>query len=182
MSKEKQREKIGDFFRRERQRLIAYVKGWIADTAERDGEDIVQDVALNLFDKADLTLPIENLAAYVYQSLRNRAIDLLRKKNRNLISLENTVAKETDLTLSNIIMDSSDQADAAITRKELRRQLYLSIDSLNEPDRAIIIATEFENRSFRELAEQWHAPIGTLLARKSQALKKIRDRMRLDLH
>jgi DNA-directed RNA polymerase specialized sigma24 family protein len=44
MSKEKQKERFVDFFRLERRRLIGYVRRWIEDTAERDGEDIVRDI------------------------------------------------------------------------------------------------------------------------------------------
>jgi DNA-directed RNA polymerase specialized sigma24 family protein len=31
-----------------------------------------------------------------------------------------------------------------------------------------------EGRSFRQLSEEWGVPVGTLLARKSRALKKIK--------
>ena len=60
--------------------MIAYVRRLIDDAAERDSEDIVQDVFLNIFDRADITMPIENAAAYVYQALRNKVIDYLRKR------------------------------------------------------------------------------------------------------
>ena len=100
MGKEKQKETLADFFRLERRRLVGYVKRWIEDTAERDGEDIVQDVVFNIFNKADVTEPIENLTAYVYQALRNRTIDLIRKKRSNVMSLDTEVNNETNLSLS----------------------------------------------------------------------------------
>ena len=174
MDKEKHKEKLADFFRRERRRLIGYVKRWIEDTAERDGEDIVQDVAFNLFNKADVTEPIENLTAYVYQALRNRTIDLLRKRRGKVVSLDMEANSGTNLTLSDLILDSHIGADKEMEKKELHHQLIQAIDSLNEKDRAIVIETEFNSRSFRELSEQWKIPIGTLLARKSRALRKIR--------
>ena len=174
MDKEKHKEKLADFFRRERRRLIGYVKRWIEDTAERDGEDIVQDVAFNLFNKADVTEPIENLAAYVYQALRNRTIDLLRKRRGKVVSLDMEANSGTNLTLSDLILDLHIGADKEMEKKELHHQLIQAIDSLIEKDRAIVIETEFNSRSFRELSEQWQIPIGTLLARKSRALRKIR--------
>ena len=140
------------------------------DTAE----DIVQDVAFNLFNKADVTEPIENLAAYVYQALRNRTIDLLRKRRAKVVSMDMEANSETNLTLSDLILDSQIGADKEMEKKELHHQLIQAIDSLNEKHRAIVIETEFNSRSFRELSEQWQIPIGTLLARKSRALRKIR--------
>ena len=61
-------------------RLVRYVRRLIDDTAEKDGEDIVQDVALSLLARTDVLVPIESLSAYVYQSLRNRVIDSLRSR------------------------------------------------------------------------------------------------------
>ena len=72
--------RVTDFFRTEHNRLVSYVRSRIDDAADRDAEDIVQDVMLNIFDKADISIPIENLAAYIYQSLRNRIVDLFRKR------------------------------------------------------------------------------------------------------
>jgi DNA-directed RNA polymerase specialized sigma24 family protein len=36
------------------------------------------------------------------------------------------------------------------------------------------VATELEGASYRELAEEWDEPIGTLLARKHRALRTLR--------
>ena len=64
-------------------------------------------------------------------------------------------------------------------KKELRRRIFQTIDSLNDQDRAIILETEISGRSFRELSEQWKVPIGTLLARKSRALQTIRENLEM---
>ena len=43
------------------------------------------------------------------------------------------------------------------------------------PDhRAVLIATELKGKSFRELSEEWDEPMGTLLSRKSRAVKTLR--------
>jgi DNA-directed RNA polymerase specialized sigma24 family protein len=38
----------------------------------------------------------------------------------------------------------------------------------------VLLATELEGASFRELAARWGVPIGTLLARKHRAVKSLR--------
>jgi RNA polymerase sigma factor (sigma-70 family) len=175
MGREKQPERLIDFFRNERRRLIRYVKRWIDDTAERDGEDIVQEVILSIFNRADVTIPIENLTAYVYQALRNRAIDFLRKKRTDVVSLEDDILNDSNLSLGDFLPDSRYRADSALDLKEQRQRLFRAIETLSDQYKAIIIETEFEGRSFRELSEQWSIPIGTLLARKSRALKRIKE-------
>ena len=58
--------------------MLAYVRGLVRDAADRDGEDVVQDVMLRLLEAPDPSRPIEDLAAYVYRALRNRVIDVIR--------------------------------------------------------------------------------------------------------
>jgi len=156
--------KLTDFFRRERMRLVRYVRSLIEDAGDRDAEDIVQDVMLSIFDKADVTIPIENLAAYVYRSLRNKVIDLFRKK-QDVVSLDE------------VIVDAGCDTVRDVEKKELIEQIFDAMDSLPPEQRAVLIATEFEDRSYRELSEEWTVPIGTLLARKSRALNKIKQKL-----
>lgn len=156
--------RIVEFFSSEQKRLVRFVKSLINNTSEQDAEDIVQDVMLNIFDKADVIKPIENLSAYIYQSLRYRMIDLFRKK------------KNTG-TLMDLIKHSQYDAAEELEKKEIRRQLYFAIDSLKEEEKAVVIATELEDRSFRDLSQEWDVPLGTLLARKSRALKKIKKKL-----
>jgi len=55
--------RIAEFFRTEYRKWVGYVRRLIDDTAERDAEDVVQDVILHIFDRADIGAPIENLSA-----------------------------------------------------------------------------------------------------------------------
>jgi RNA polymerase sigma factor (sigma-70 family) len=116
---------------------------------------------LGLFDKADITAPIENLSAYIYRALRNRVTDMFRRK-RDVASL------------AELVHGSAKDAADALEQKELKEAVVKAIDKLTDDQRAVVIATEFEERSFRELSEEWKIPIGTLLARKSRAIQKIK--------
>ena len=153
---------------------MGYVRRMIDDAAERDGEDIVQDVMLNAFNLADLNAPIENVSAYLYQSLRNRVVDYLRKRKSGTRSLEELVLEESDLKLGDLLYDADNNPVVEFERREMLHFLFEVIDTLNEEQRAVLIETEFEGRTFKELAKEWGVPVGTLLARKSRALAKIR--------
>ena len=166
--------KIVSFVTNEREKLVGYVRRFIDDTAERDGEDIVQDVILNLFNRADFTIPIENLTAYVYQALRNRTIDYLRRK-REILSLDEGWPDDEGLTLSQVLPElQSDRMDE-ISRLEIRQNLFKALSVLTDEQKEVLVATELEGRTFRELSEEWGVPIGTLLARKSRAIQKVKD-------
>jgi len=48
-----------------------------------------------------------------------------------------------------------------------------ALSLLSTAERAVWLAVEMEGFSFRELAEMWNEPIGTLLSRKSRATKNL---------
>ena len=91
--------KLKDFFGREYDSLKRYVNSKISDTANRDAEDIIQDVALKLFSGADRYAPINNVAGFVYKSVRNRIIDVMRttKKNMNSVDIDNDLLDLVDV-------------------------------------------------------------------------------------
>jgi len=168
---------IVEFLTTERGRLIRYVRHLIDDAAERDGEDIVQDVALNLFSRADVLMPIETLSAYVYQSLRNRVIDYLRRR-RDVVSLDESIDEDGGSSLIQELSETMSDGEKEVTRAELRKSIVSAIDQLPGEQKAVVIETELNGRSFRDLSREWGIPIGTLLARKSRALAKIRESLR----
>jgi RNA polymerase sigma factor (sigma-70 family) len=170
------RKKLTEFFKTEYRRLVHYVRQHIDETAGRDAEDIVQDVMLNMFNTADITLPIENLSAYVYRSLKNKVIDIFRKR-RQILSLDQTFYDDTDLSLADVLPDTSQNTEIQVERGELISRIHDAIDALDKKHQAVVIATEFEGHSFRFLSEEWGVPMGTLLARKSRALQKIKKEL-----
>jgi len=162
VSAERHRQRLSQFLAAEWQQLVRSARSWLADTAERDAEDVVQDVALSLFESTNLAEPIRDLSAYVYRALRNRVVDLYRRRRRASEPLPKELA------------DERTEAAGVAAGRELREGLFAAIDRLPAPQRAVFLATEMEGSSFRELAARWGVPIGTLLARKHRAVKTLR--------
>ncbi len=169
-----------DFVGREWERLVAFVRSWLADTADRDAEDIVQDVLTGMYERADVTSPIADLSAYVYRALRNRIVDAYRARRRT-VSLDAAPPGGTPnggpplgKSLHDVLGDMRYEASTESKKAELRTRLFSAIDALPPEKRAIVVATELEGRTYRELAEEWDEPIGTLLARKHRAVRSLR--------
>jgi RNA polymerase sigma factor (sigma-70 family) len=174
MNKTPWKSKILDLMTCERETLVGYVRRFIDDTAERDSEDIVQDVALNMFNKADITVPIENITSYVYQALRNKIIDYLRRR-RDVISLDEDWMEDGEVSLLDALHDPQKDGTSDISRMETRESLFKALSLLDEDQRSILITTELEEKTFQEVSEETGISLGTLLARKSRALKKIKE-------
>jgi RNA polymerase sigma factor (sigma-70 family) len=160
-----------DFFSTERKKMINFVRKRLNDESYRDAEDIVQDVMVRIFDSADLNIPIEKLSAYVYTAIRNKIIDTMRSR-RNQLSLDE-ISEQEELSLVSV-MNHVKQADKVLEDEQYNQTVYDAIGRLSEEERAIVIATEFEDVTFTELSEMWDVPIGTLLSKKSRALGKIK--------
>jgi RNA polymerase sigma factor (sigma-70 family) len=99
-------------------------------------------------------------------------VDFFRTRKETL-SLEQPVARDEDIRLADLIRDTSRSAASELERQEMINTLYRLLDTLSENERALILATEMEGYTFRELAEQWQVPINTLLSRKSRAMHKL---------
>jgi RNA polymerase sigma factor (sigma-70 family) len=169
-----------EFFSTERSRLIGYVRSLIDDAADRDSEDILQDVIAGILDKPDVTAPIQNIAAYVYQALRNRVVDYMRRKRKNE-SFDAEPQEGSGRALAEILADLRYDTARESEQKEINRDLNDAIAKLDEYDRDIFIATEFQGMTFQELSDLWEVPIGTLLSRKSRATKKLqKELIRID--
>ena len=103
------RQHLIDFWTVERDRLVRYVRGLISDAADRDGEDVVQDVLEGILRQLDVNRPIEDLEAYVYRALRNRVIDLFRLR-KDMTSIDVAIDNDAELSLSSLLSDRSASA------------------------------------------------------------------------
>lgn len=163
--------KLSALWQENRNELLSWTGFKSIDDPSLEAEDIIQDVLLNILNSTDISLPIEKLAAYLFCSIRNRVIDYKRKKRLAKLSLD--VEKE-NLCLVDILKSKIPGPEEKLARKELIREIHQALDKLKDEERRIIIETEFHNKSFKELSLEWQEPAGTLLSRKSRALKKLR--------
>src|SRR5579862_6389990 len=73
-----QNRNIADVIRRERLRLLNFIRKRVDD--EGDAEDILQEVFYELIEAYRMLKPIEQVGAWLYRVARNRIIDRLRKR------------------------------------------------------------------------------------------------------
>jgi len=175
--KKDERSRLFEFFASESDRLRRYVHARAQRISDMDAEDIVREVMLSLVRRADRGGPVENIAAYAYRSVRNRIADY-RSEQAQTVSLDGFADEDSAFSLKEMLADEAQDVAARVEKQELLRALSSAVDQLEAKQRAVLIATEFHGRSFRELSEEWQEPVGTLLSRKCRAVKALRERMR----
>ncbi len=156
--------KLKDFFGEEYQSLKAYVNSRIKASASREAEDIIQDVALKLFAGADRYAPINNVAGFVYNSIKNKIIDIMRSKKQVDDYTDSNNAKLQ--VLAELVYDSPD----IMYSENMKDLLKKAIMSLKPAYRDIIIAIDFEGYSYREISLDTGIPEGTLMSRRHRAI------------
>jgi RNA polymerase sigma-70 factor (ECF subfamily) len=154
--------KLKDFFGKEYQSLKIYVNSKIRDTANRNAEDIIQDVALKLFSGADRYAPINNVAGFVYRSIRNRIIDIMRTtKPTDSIENDNNLSELTEI-LNHTTNDYTSEKMVSILKNNIQK--------LKPGYRDIIIAVDFEGYTYKEISSKTGIPEGTLMSRRHRAI------------
>ena len=154
--------KLKTFFGREYLALRTYVSSRIEATTDRDAEDILQDVALKLFAGADRYAPINNVAGFVYRTVKNKIVDIMRtKKNKKT---------ETDMTKLPVNAEMVLEVSEDVYSDQLQDDLKNHILNLKPEYRDIIIAIDFEGYTYKEVSHETGIPEGTLMSRHHRAI------------
>lgn len=168
MNEKAGRHDLAQFFSDKYRKLVKYFLANYSDLSDMEAEDIVSDLMADLFEKADIVAQVENISAYIYRSLQNKANDYLRRRKKT-VSFEDAASGEPDSHGREAIPEPRYDREGEIEASEIRGRLIEALDRLTQDQRAVWVATELDGYSFRELSEEWGVPIGTLLARKHRA-------------
>jgi RNA polymerase sigma factor (sigma-70 family) len=162
--------KLSVFFGQEYLSLKAYVSSRIQSGVNTDAEDILQDVALKLFSGADRYSPIDNVAGFVYHSLKNRIIDIMRRDKNTRSREEHFKARLADFS------EMFAEPDSRFS-EQLREDLKVCIHKLKPDYREVIIAVDFGGLSYRQLEHEWGIPQGTLMSRRHRAISLLHSEL-----
>lgn len=161
---------LSDFIREEYQSLIGYVRSRLGDSVDRNAEDVIQDVALRMLSRPEDAIPINNIGGFVYNSLKNRIIDVLRSKNNH------ASGRQIENELADSVTDEYEY-NSQYSEKMIQK-LRPVIMSLKPEYRAIIIAIDFEGYTYREISEKTGISMGTLMSRRHRALAHLNKKLK----
>ncbi len=123
-------------------------------------EDAIQEAFSRLF---RLRKSPENLKSYVFRSVRNAAVDQVRR---------NPQPVETDMEF---IFDPEADPRADAEDKELHRRVGQALLTMQENERETIVLHLYADLTFREIAELTEAPPGTVASWYRRGIEKLRS-------
>jgi RNA polymerase sigma factor (sigma-70 family) len=167
---------IASVVRRERGRLLAFIRKRVADAGE--AEDVLQEAFYELVAAYRLMQPIEQVGAWLIRVARNRIIDRFRKRRPQLLGDIAADEEEADSALDRLLPPVEDGPDAALVRELLLEELEHALTELPAEQREVFVAHELEGASFKELSARWSVGINTLLSRKRYAVLRLREKLK----
>jgi RNA polymerase sigma factor (sigma-70 family) len=167
---------IASVVRRERGRLLAFIRRRVADAAE--AEDVLQEALYELVAAYRLMQPIEQAGAWLIRVARNRIIDRFRKRRPQLLGDLALEEEEADAALEKLLPAVEDGPEAALVRELLLEELEQALAELPAEQREVFVAHELEGASFKDLSARWGVGINTLLSRKRYAVLRLRESLR----
>jgi len=132
----------------------------------RNSEDAM-DVAQEAFIKAYQALPAFRGQSAFYTWLFRIAMNLAHDK----FGTERVTEEEWERTMP----DPGEEPDAAAARAEDRARITRALEALPEHHRAIIMLSDLEGLSYREIADVLNIPMGTVMSRLHNARKRLRS-------
>jgi RNA polymerase sigma-70 factor, ECF subfamily len=145
----------------------------------RDREE-AWDVAQEAFIRAYQALPSfrgqSAFYTWLYRIVMNVAADRGRARGAQGRAFGTERVPEEDW--ERVLPDQNpgdESPDRAAARTEERRKIMTALDTLSEDHRRIIMLSDLEGLSYREIAETLEIPMGTVMSRLHNARKRLRD-------
>lgn len=138
-----------------------YLHGRFNSLNSYDVEDIISKTFIKLLSTGS-SYGIDNVNSYLYSALKNGALDHIKGRRD---TVEHQDYMELDFNTP----------EKQMLNEELKVMLKKAIDSLDPKSKYVFIATEIYGKTFKELSRETGEKIGSLLSRKSRAMKKLRE-------
>ncbi len=175
---ERQNDEITETVRKERPRLLSFIRKRIAD--QEEAEDILQDVFFQFTEAYRTINKIEKVTSWLFTVARNKITDRYRKKKPESFSRQNGYADEENekgSKLEDALPDFSGNPDAELMRATIWHAVEEALEELPEEQREVFVMHEFEDLSFKEISGITRASVNTLLSRKRYAILYLRKRL-----
>jgi RNA polymerase sigma-70 factor (ECF subfamily) len=135
---------------------------------EEQAADVIQDLFTVMWTNAE-TLEINtSLASYLYTSLRNRILKLIRREKIQINYL---------ITLPDFEKEGHNITDEILREKELQMQIEREIEMLPSKMREIFELSRNAHMSYKQIAEEINIAEGTVKKQVYNALKILRARL-----
>ena len=138
--------------------------------SREDALDLSQEAFVRAFRARHTLDPERPFGAWLYQILRRVCFNFLRDARTRARLLE----AHGDW-LVGAAREGQTSPALEVERAEARRRVAAALDRLAPHEREVLVLKEFEDLTYREIAERVGVPIGTVMSRLYAARKRLAD-------
>ncbi len=140
-------------------------------------EDLAQETFVKVLNAVDSYRPEYKFSSWIFKIANNTAIDHLRRRNLDTLSLDGSPHAATADAVEATTLQISDGAESQleeVTARELGEQIEVAIARLRPEYRACILLRHVEGRPYEEIAELLDLPLGTVKTYIHRARNELR--------
>ena len=140
--------------------------------SEDDAEDVVTDVFTNIWDKKDSLNVKLSLGSYLFRSVYNRSLNVIRNRK---IKIHSDELENKELNNPYLSQSESDYPMSELVKNERLELVKAAIDRLPKKCRNIFIMHRKFRCKYSEIAEMLEISEHTVKAQVQIALQKLRN-------
>ena len=141
-------------------------------------EDLAQDTFIKVLNHIDRYRPEFKLSSWLFKIANNVAIDFLRKRQLETVSLDGSPHAATLAEIEATSFDVAARQETALEElesRELGPAIERAIASLRPEYRSCILLRHVEGRSYEEIAATLDLPLGTVKTYIHRARHQLRE-------
>ncbi|MGB1039537.1 MAG: RNA polymerase sigma-70 factor [Flavobacteriales bacterium] len=145
--------------------LVRFVYKYLNDIEE--SEEIVQDTFYTLWEKSETITIQSSIKSYLFQAARNKSLNSIKHRN--------VKQKYADAVLNS---DSEFSEEGSMEMEELQDKINEALEMLPPKCRQVFELSRFEEKKYREIAEELNISIKTVENHMGKALGLLRTSLK----
>lgn len=138
-------------------------------------EDLAQEAFVKAFGKLASYDPGRKFSSWLFKVAHNTAIDHLRRRELDTVSLDAPVGEEEDGPLRTVEDTAGETPEAAAERADLSRALTRTVGRLRPEYRDVVLLRYQAGLEYNEIAEATGFPLGTVKTYLHRARKELAE-------
>lgn len=140
-----------------------------------DAEDASQEALIKVYKSIQNFNMQSTFKVWMYRIVVNTCIDFKRKKNINVVSIDEGIDVGGDNQVYREIADDSANPDVLLEKNFNSKVINDAVNKLEDDYKAIIILRDIQGFSYSEIAEILSCNLGTVKSRLNRARKSLKE-------
>ncbi len=140
-----------------------------------DAEDASQEALIKVYKSIQNFNMQSTFKVWMYRIVVNTCIDFKRKKNINVVSMDEGIDVGGDNQVYREIADDSANPDVLLAKNFNSKVINDAVSKLEDDYKAIIILRDIQGFSYSEIAEILSCNLGTVKSRLNRARKSLKE-------